>query len=237
MAPTRLDRSLIGGLELFKGLTSSELDAVIAKARSRRIPAGAPAFSQGEEAREFFLLLNGYIQVHQTGPDGHELIVRHIAPGEIFGIARAMRRTEYPATAMAVEESVVLAWPTAYWDEFVAGIPAFARTAIETVGRRLQDADARVRELTTEEVERRIARALLRLVGQVGHRVGDEIQITFPVTREDIAQMAGTTLHTVSRVMTGWEAIGLVASSRQKVAIRDPHRLQLLAEGKGHSAP
>jgi CRP-like cAMP-binding protein len=105
------------------------------------------------------------------------------------------------------------------------------------VGRRLQDADARVRELTTEEVERRIARALLRLAGQVGRKVGTEIQITFPVTREDIAQMAGTTLHTVSRVMTGWEAIGLVASSRQKVAIRDAHRLQLLAEGKHHSAP
>jgi CRP-like cAMP-binding protein len=237
MVAVRLDRSLIGGMELFKGLTAGELDSVIAKARPRRIPAGSAAFSQGEEAREFLLLLNGYIQVHQTGSDGHELIVRHITPGEIFGIAKAMRRSEYPATAVAVEESIALAWPTAYWDEFVAGIPAFARTAIETVGRRLQDADARVRELTTEEVERRIARALLRLAGQVGRKVGTEIQITFPITREDIAQMAGTTLHTVSRVMTGWEAIGLVASSRQKVAIRDAHRLQLLAEGKHHSAP
>jgi CRP/FNR family transcriptional regulator, nitrogen oxide reductase regulator len=229
---TRLDRSLISGFGLFEGLSPEELDAVLATARPRRLPAGSPAFAQGETATEFFVLLNGRIQVHQTAPDGSEIIVRHINPGELFGIAKAMRRPDYPATAMAVEESLALVWPESYWDTFVANNPAFARGAIETLGKRLQDADARVRELSTEEVERRIAHAILRLIDQAGRKVGDEVQITFPITREDIAQMAGTTLHTVSRVMSAWETAGLIASGRQKVSVRDPHRLFLLAEGK-----
>lgn len=228
----RLDRSLISGLSLFEGLSPDLLDKVLAAARTRRLPAGTAAFEQGQVAKEFFVLLHGNLQVHHTGPDGREVIVRHVSPGEVFGIAKAMKRPDYPATALAVEESIALVWPDTYWDQFVAQIPSFARGAIETVGKRLQDADARVRELSTEEVERRVAHAILRLVDQAGQKVGDAVEITFPVTREDIAQMAGTTLYTVSRIMTAWESAGLVASGRQRVVVRDPHRLFLIAEGK-----
>jgi CRP/FNR family transcriptional regulator, nitrogen oxide reductase regulator len=105
-----------------------------------------------------------------------------------------------------------------------------AMNALQTVGQRLQDAHTRIRELSTEEVERRVAHALLRLVNQAGKKTPEGILIDFPVTRQDIAEMTGTTLHTVSRVMTGWEAKGLVASGRKKVVVRDPHRLFIIAE-------
>jgi CRP-like cAMP-binding protein len=113
----------------------------------------------------------------------------------------------------------------------LARCPALAESTLTTIGARLDDAHVRVVEMSTEEVERRVAHAILRLVKQAGRKVEDGIQIGFPITREDVAQMTGTTLHTVSRILSAWEAQGLVEGGRQKIIVRDPHRLFKIAEG------
>ena len=230
MPAARLDRSLIRDLSIFQSMSDEDLDAILALASVRRVPDGTAIFEQGAEATEFFTLLHGRLKVVQTTQDGQQVVVRHVSPGEIFGIARAMRRTDYPATALAVVDSLALAWPSSQWDVFIARSPVLAMNALQTVGQRLQDAHTRIRELSTEEVERRVAHAILRLVHQAGKKTEEGILIDFPVTRQDIAEMTGTTLHTVSRVMTAWEAKGLVASARKKVVVRDAHKLYVLAE-------
>lgn len=228
--PHRLDRSLIRDLTIFQSMSDADLDAVLATASVRQLLDGSAAFRQGETATEFFALLHGRLKVVQTTPDGHQVVVRHVNPGDIFGIAKAMRRTEYPATATAVVDSLALAWPSSQWEPFIARSPVLAINALQTVGQRLQDAHARIRELSTEEVERRVAHALLRLVQQAGKKTDEGILIDFPVTRQDLAELTGTTLHTVSRVMSAWEAKGLVSSSRRKVCVKDAHRLHIIAE-------
>ncbi|MBA4204269.1 MAG: Crp/Fnr family transcriptional regulator [Polymorphum sp.] len=214
-------------------MSDADLDNVLAMASVRQLPDGATAFMQGIEATEFFCLLSGRLKVIQTTPDGQQVVVRHVNPGDIFGIARAMRRPDYPATATAIVDSLALAWPSNQWEAFIARSPTLALNALQTVGQRLQDAHTRILELSTEEVERRVAHAVLRLVRQAGKKTEEGILIDFPVTRQDIAEMTGTTLHTVSRVMTAWEAKGLVQSSRKRVVVVDPHRLYLLAESSG----
>ena len=149
---------------------------------------------------------------------------------EIFGIAVAFGRSDYPATAQVILDSVALTWPSREWRAIVSLSPALAKNAILTVGNRLQDAHARIRELSTEEVERRVAHALLRLVQQAGRTTDQGIAIDFPVTRQDIADMAGTTLHTASRLMSAWESRGLIAGGRARIVVRDAHRLAVLAE-------
>jgi CRP-like cAMP-binding protein len=226
----RLDRSLIRDLDIFKSMSEDDLDAVLAMASVRQLPEGTAAFEQGATATEFFALLHGRLKVIQTTADGQQVVVRHVSPGDIFGIARAMRRPDYPATAVAVVDSLALAWPASQWEAFIARSPVLALNALQTVGQRLQDAHTRIRELSTEEVERRVAHALLRLVKQAGKKTEEGILIDFPVTRQDIAEMTGTTLHTVSRVLSAWEGRGLVASGRKKVTVLDPHKLFMLAE-------
>ena len=115
--------------------------------------------------------------------------------------------------------------------------PALAANTLQTVGQRLQEAHTRVIEMTTEEVERRIAHALLRLVKQAGRKVESGIEIDFPISRQDVAEMTGTTLHTVSRVLSAWEQQGLVESGRQRITVRDPHRLFGIAEGPPAAEP
>lgn len=229
---SRLDRSLIKGMDLFREMADDALDAMLQAALPRRLDSGDAAFVQGEEARHFFVLLDGRLKVAQTTPAGEQIVVRHVVPGEVFGIARAIRRPDYPATAVAVTESLALAWPSSHWDRFVAASPSLAVNALQTVGQRLQDAHTRIRELSTEEVERRVAHGVLRLMKQAGRKEEDGVVIDIPLTRQDIAEMTGTTLHTVSRLLSAWQDRGLVASGRKRITVIDPHALFMLAEGK-----
>jgi CRP/FNR family transcriptional regulator, nitrogen oxide reductase regulator len=229
---SRLDRSLIASLSAFQGLTSAELDRMVSQARSLRIARNRAVFEQEGDAHSFFLLLDGHIRVVKSTAEGGEVTVRYIGPGELMGIATALGRTTYPASAIAAVDCVVLAWPSSLWSEFASAYPSFGASTYQTVGNRLQDAHTRVVEMSTEHVDRRVAHALLKLVNQTGRKTEEGLMIDFPISRQDIAEMTGTTLHTVSRLMSAWEGKGLVRSGRQKVTVVEPHRLLMLAEGR-----
>jgi CRP-like cAMP-binding protein len=227
-----IDRSLVADLPLFASLGPTELDAILKPARSARYPKDTAVFRQGEEAHSFFVLLHGHLRAMKTTPDGQQIAVRYVAPGDVFGVAVTIGMDRYPATAIAVVDSVVLIWPSSVWPDLASRFPALAMNALQTVGGRLQDAHTRVIEMSTEQVEQRIAHALLRLAKQAGRKIGDGIEIEFPISRQDVAEMTGTTLHTVSRTLSGWEQSGLVESGRQRIVIRDAHKLAQLAEGR-----
>lgn len=227
-----LDRALIAGLPLFAGMVPADLDKMLEGATSRRVAKDGFVFEQGGDATFFFVLLSGRVRVVKTTPDGQQVIVRYIVPGEVLGIAQALGRSTYPATAVAVVDCVVLAWSSRLWPEFAAAFPSFGTNTYKMIGQRLEDVQTQVVEMATEHVERRVAHALLRLVQQTGKKSSEGVLIDFPISRQDIAEMTGTTLHTVSRLLTAWEQKGLVKSARQQVTIVAPHRLLLLAEGR-----
>jgi CRP-like cAMP-binding protein len=229
---SRLDRSLISGLPLFQGIAPADLDGIIQQARSLRVVRGEAIFEQEGEAHSFFLLLDGYARVVKTTADGQQVIVRYIGAGELMGIAQALGRTTYPASAVAVVDCVVLAWPGRLWAEFAASFPSFGIGTYNTVGERLNDAQQRVVEMSTTQVEQRVANTVLRLANQTGRKTDEGLAIDFPISRQDIAEMTGTTLHTVSRLLTAWEGKGLVKSGRQRVTVVEPQRLLLIAEGR-----
>ena len=226
-----LDRSLVANLPLFSGVTPEQLDDLLREAQSIRYAKGTNVFQQDEDAHSFFVLLHGHLRVYKLTPDGQQVVVRFVSPGEVFGVAAAIGRTTYPATASAAVDSIALVWPSAAWPRLVGKHPALAVNTLQTVGSRLQDAHVRVVEMSTEQVERRIAHALLRLAKQAGRKVEAGIQIDFPISRQNVAEMTGTTLHTVSRILSAWENDGLVESGRQKITLRKPHQLFVLAEG------
>ncbi|MDQ0315019.1 Crp/Fnr family transcriptional regulator [Amorphus orientalis] len=227
-----LDRSLIRDLPSFRGLEADDLDLILSRAWSAHYPAGSEVFGQGEENRSFFLLLSGHLRVVKTSPDGHQVIARYINEGELFGIGVALGMPTYPASAVAAVDSVALAWPNGFWNELQSRLPSVGHAAYETIGARLQETQARVVEASTEQVEQRVAHTLLRLVNQSGRKIADGIEIDFPITRQDIAEMTGTTLHTVSRLLSAWEDEGLVRSARKKVVVTDAHGLLLIAEAR-----
>jgi CRP/FNR family transcriptional regulator, nitrogen oxide reductase regulator len=224
-----VDNSMVAHLPLFAGMTAAELTEVLREARSSRYSKNSAVFEQGADATSFFVLLHGHVRASKTTPTGEQIVVRYVAPGEIFGVAPAIGLSRYPATATAVDDSVVLVWPSAAWPRLIARSPRLATNTLQTVGSRLQESHTRVLEMSTQQVEQRVAHALLRLAQQSGRKLDHGVEIDFPISRQDIAQMTGTTLHTVSRILSGWEQAGLVESGRQRIVLREPHKIFVLA--------
>lgn len=222
---------MLAGVPLFAGLDRTALEAAAVDARLIRAAAGRTFFREGEPARQFFVLRQGRVKFTQISAEGHEVILRLIGPGEPFGGVSAFAGNAlYPVTARAVEISEAYAWDGARITALMQRFPAVAMNAARMIAERLHDLQRRHRELMTERVERRIARALLRLAQNAGRKVEGGVEIDFPLSRQDLAQMTGTTLFTVSRTLSGWETNGLISTGRRRVTIREPHRLVRIAE-------
>lgn len=224
------DISQVRDFPIFRNIEEDDLRAILAAAKTRRVEKKATVFEQGQAAAEFYVLMHGHLKVVQTAPDGRQVIVRIVEPGELYGVAVALGRPDYPATAAAMEESVTLVWPSSAWAGLVARAPLLAVNALQTIGQRVQEAHTQVREVSTEEVEGRVAHLLLRLAKVSGRKPGEAAEIEFPITRQDVAEMTGTTLYTVSRVLSGWEQQGLVDGGRERIVVKEPAKLKVIAE-------
>lgn len=227
--PPKPDRAVLSAVPVFRGLDDAALDAALAVARPRFLAKSTAVFEQGDPAESFFVLVDGHLKVTQATPAGQQVVMRYIGPGEFFGCVAVAGQGEYPGTATAVVDSVALGWDAAASKQLMR-YPKFAMNALGTMGTRVQEAHTRLREMATEQVEQRVARAVLRLAQQAGQRVADGVRIEFPLSRQDVAEMTGTTLHTVSRILSRWQQDGLIDSGRQKITIRKPHALVTVAE-------
>jgi CRP-like cAMP-binding protein len=225
LAPQALAR-----VELFQGLSSAALDTVAAASRVRRLPKDLRIFSQGDEGVRAHTVIEGGVRITQSGSDGAQVVMRLIGPGEMFGTVALFTDGRYPADAITLSETLEASWREAELLELMARHPPIATNVIRIIGRRLQEVQDRVRELATQRVERRVAHAVLRLARQAGHSTATGTAIEFPLRRKDVADIAGTTLHTASRILTAWEKEGLLVTSNQHLVICRPAAILRIAE-------
>jgi CRP-like cAMP-binding protein len=215
---------------LFSDLEPSALAEIRAAARLRTVEARSAFFREGEPAAAFFVLETGSVKIAQLTAEGHQVVLRLLSPGDAFGGVAAFDETAYPVTAEAVTDSSAFEWAGPVMAGLMERHPRLAVNALRFVAGRLHALQVQYRQLATENVERRVARALLRLVQQAGRRVDAGVLIDLPLSRDDIAQMTGTTLYTVSRIVSRFEADGILDAGRQRVIIRNPHGLLEIAE-------
>ena len=222
--------ALEGQVQIFAGLPEKGLERAIDLARRDKLNKDEILFHQGDPAEAFHLILAGRVRVGQTTPDGQHVIIRYLGPREVAGCVAVCGGVPYPATATAVEDTWLLTWVRSRIAELAAEYPVIAINGMRIMGGRAMELQERLREMQTERVERRIAHALGRLVVQAGRRTKEGIEIDFPISRQDLAEMTGTTLHTVSRTISAWESAGIVLGGRQKVVIAKPHALVAIAQ-------
>ncbi len=226
----RPDRSVLAAVPLFVGLEAPARDDVMALAQVRRVARGATVFEQGGAANAVHVLLQGHVKAIQTNSSGQQMVVHFVNPRELFCCTALMGAAHYPTTALAIKESIVLSWSAADMLHLMKRHPEIAIKALAGLGNRMTDMRSRLGGLHTERVSRRIANALLHLVRHSGRQLEIGIKIDFPVSRQDLAEIAGTTLHTVSRTLSKWQKLGILKSGRQSIVVVNPHRLVTLAQ-------
>jgi CRP-like cAMP-binding protein len=221
---------MLAKVPLFVGLDATVLTDVLANARPRRVPAGGFYFHENDPATHFYVLTQGRLKITQLTPEGHQVIHMILTGGEPFGGVAALGEGTYPITAEAVEECLALSWDARSMAALMRRYPDIAINTARFLARRFHELQVQHRQLMTERVERRVARALLRLAGNAGRKVEQGVEIDFPLSRQDVAEMTGTTLFTVSRLLSSWEEQGVLHPGRRKVTLRRPEKLLQIAE-------
>jgi len=230
MSIVDLEPSLLEGADMFDVLDADGRREVLRAGTVRRLPHGKTVFAQGDPGATCHTLLEGRVKIVQTRPDGGQSVIRFIGPGEMYGTVAALMDKPFPADAVAVVDSIEIYWPVSVMRQLMTRFPQVAMRSAASAGSRLFELQNRVGELAGERVEQRIARAIARLARQAGRRTPEGVEIDFPITRQELAEMAGSTLHTVSRTMSAWDERGITSSSRRHILIRKLHVLLEIAE-------
>ncbi len=230
MDPKHLEINRLELAPIFKDLDDLQLIEVLQAGRQREVEPDTFLYMQGDEAISFYLLLNGRIKLTQVTPDGQEIILRYASPGESFGLIAVLTEQTYPVSAYVVNDSRILVWQRSEMNTLMGRMPTMAMNALRILSGRVREFQDRIRELSTERVEQRIARAVLRLAHQTGKKVPQGIFLDLPISRQDLAEMTGTTLFTVSRTLSKWETMGLIITGREQIIIHAPHGLVCIAD-------
>ena len=216
---------------LFEGFSAEERDRILVLGTPRVFGRGEVLFREGEPATTLFLPETGRVKLTQLSAEGGEVIMRYMAPGEVFAAVALFPGGLYPVTATATERTRLRTWAGEPLRTLVRDHPRFEANLLRIVSSHTQEALGRVRELATENVPRRLARTLLRLGAQIGQPGADGGVLVDRITQQELAQISGTTLYTVSRTLTEWQELRLVDIGRQRYRIVDPERLRGVAEG------
>lgn len=220
----------VARVPIFHDLELAQLKQIAQAAQRRHVERGAFFFQQSDAAGTLYVLDSGQVRITQLTPEGEQVILRFIRPGDLFGGIAAFGIKAYPASAEATEDSSALAWDAESMRELLLHIPPLAMNALEHTAEIIVELQDRVRELQTERVERRVARALLRLARTSGKRIETGVLIDMPLSRQDLAEMTGTNLYSVSRILSAWEKQKFVETGRERVVLCAPHQLVIIAE-------
>lgn len=229
MTPSALTHFLTQ-VRLFQGLAENELQDVAERVRPCRVEQGHFFFRQEDPATTLYVLNQGKLRLTQLTPDGQQVLLRFFLPGEMLGAVAALSESTYPASAQAVEDCLALAWAGPTIAQLMERYPRLALNALHLLTGRIRELQDSYRELATERVERRVARAVLRLVRQVGRKIERGVLLDLPLSRQSLAEMTGTNLYQVSRILSQWEQRGLIEAGRERILIRFPHGLVAVAE-------
>ena len=214
---------------IFDGLPETDRRTWLDASATRVLKRGQTLVRQGDRADAFYLVETGGLKLVQVTPEGHELIVRFVSELEPFGGVVALENATYPVTALAVDATRLRVWSREAMTGLLSRFPQVRMNIMREMTSHMNDALTRVREMATARVGQRLAHTLLRLMRQVGSPVPDGVLIRHPLTRQELAELTGTTLYTVSRVLSKWQADGVLGASGRRLVVRAPKRLAALS--------
>lgn len=180
--------------------------------RIRSYDAGETIFREGEPASMFHFILGGRIKVVKSGAGGRDVILEIFGPGDPVGALAAYEERDFPASAVALEAASLLSIPRQEFFSVLASNPMLARGLLLGLTRRMIDLTRKLAERSSR-VEYRIARLFLALADRLGRPEKGGLVIPVALSRQEIADMVGTTQETAIRIMSRWGKDGVLATT------------------------
>ena len=214
---------------IFRRLSSEDRQRLAATAQVREFQKGSILFSEGDESHSLYTLVTGRVKITKTTVRGTDIILEIFGPGDPVGAVAAYESRPYPATATALELTTCLLIPRQAFFALLESYPTMVRGLLVGLTHRLVELTNRLAELSGGRIESRIARLLLKLADETGQKRPDGTFIPLALSRQEIADMVGTTIETSIRIMSRWGKDEVVRTEKDGFVILDRANLEAVA--------
>ena len=223
----------LAALPLFASLAPDALAAIAPRLEPREFARDDVIFFEGEPPHWLYLVAHGHVKQIKHSVDGRDIILHIAMPGDLIGGVAAFGRRPHPFTAQAMAPTAVWRVAGADYAAIMDAHPTVARWTIDDLAERLVEAHETMKSLAVERVERRIARQLVKLAQRSGNPTPGGVMIGIPLARQDVADLAGTTVETAIRVLSRWRRTGWLDTVDGCLVVARLDRLEALVEDAG----
>lgn len=219
-------QAVIRSCGLLEGIGEGASERLVQNSRLSLAAKGESIWFAGADSLFGAIVGTGYVKMTRSTPQGVDMAMEMLGPGQGFGIIAALEDRPFPLTATAVTACWYLRIPREEIKRLYAESVAFKDHIVSQIGPRIRRAHEMMSRLSAGRVEQRIAAVLFMLSESYGHAAEHGIELDVPLTRSDIAELAGTTTETAIRVLSRWQKQGLVSTEHQVITILDRENLQ-----------
>lgn len=220
---------------IFDAMSNTHRHAILAQATVLELGAGQ-IWQKDDTSQDFCLLVSGRLRMQQETSDGLRHIARYVLSGDVFEMPHDLD-AEPQIAAVACADSTVLIWSNPVWTSLLAQDVLLSSNTARALTHILRETQTRVRQIATQDVEQRLANAVLGLLDRASQPVKGGLAIDFPIGRKDFADMIGTTQTTVSRIVSTWETKGFLRTAKFKFEVTNIAQLRAYAAGLDRNSP
>jgi len=224
--------ALLRSHAVFREVPTTEIEGLIHVTQAESHRPREFIFMEGDPSIWLYIVKSGRVKILKHSRAGKDGVLELLGPGEIFGGVAVLEKRPYPATAQAMETTEVLKIPSDPLLKLSERHQSIVREMALMLGRRLRTAHESVKSLAVEPVEPRLAATLMRLADREGKPSGAGVELPYHLTRQSLADMAGTTVETAIRVLSRWIKEGLVVDDRGRLVLKKPAALRAMAQGE-----
>ncbi len=228
--PNRPLSELIERVPLYRRLTVEDRAELASVCRVESYSRGTIVFAEGDPGSDFFTVVEGRIKVLKTMPDGRVVILEIFGAGDPVGAVAVYENLDYPATAVALEPTICLRIPKQDFYRLLETRPSLVRGLLLALNHRLVSLTNRLADRTGGTVESRLARLFVKLADEIGVAREAGVFVPMALSRQELADLVGTTVETAIRVMSRWGKAGVVVTEREGFQIADPAGLEALTQ-------
>jgi CRP/FNR family transcriptional regulator len=227
----RPTEEMLRKIPMFRRVSADDRAPVLQVAHLRRFARGELILREADPPDTFLAIVEGRVKVFKTAPNGKEIILEIFGEGDPLGAVAVYERRPLPASALALDDTVCLVIGRDDFFRLLEQHPALVRALLSGLTLRLAELTRRLAEMTTGRVEARFARLFLKLAGQIGKRERGGVFVAMPLTRQELADLTGTTIETAIRTMSRWQKEDIVRTEKDGFVIVDRQALEGTSEG------
>jgi len=220
----------LAALALFRRVSPADRTRIAAAASLREFDRGDHVFKEGDDSTSFFVVVTGRVKVYKQAPDGRNVILELFGPGCPLGAVAVYEARPYPASAVALDATTCVTIPRDAFFELLERHPSLVRGLLGSLSLRLVELTTRLAELTGGHIDARLARLFLKLADQMGRPERSGVFIPLPLSRQELADLTGTTIETAIRIMSRWNKDLVLQTEREGFLLLNRAALEQIAQ-------